>query len=134
MPNNDRSRNVTQGVARSANRAMYYAMGYKDEDFDKPMVGVANGHSTITPCNSGLQKLADAAVAEIARCSANSQMFGVPTISDGIGMGTEGMKYSLVSREVIADGIETCVNGQWMDGGRTVRRGVCGTTETRSPP
>jgi len=116
MANNDRSKNVTQGVARSANRAMYYAMGYKDADFDKPMVGVANGHSTITPCNSGLQKLADAAIAEIGKCNANSQVFGVPTISDGIGMGTEGMKYSLVSREVIADCIETCVNGQWMDG------------------
>ncbi|MCA3212035.1 MAG: dihydroxy-acid dehydratase [Burkholderiales bacterium] len=116
MPHNDRSKAVTQGVARSANRAMYYAMGYKDEDFDKPMVGVANGHSTITPCNSGLQRLADAAIAAIAECNANSQVFGVPTISDGIGMGTEGMKYSLVSREVIADGIETCVNGQWMDG------------------
>src|SRR5512139_3373860 len=116
MAYNNRSRNVTQGVARSANRAMYYAMGYKDEDFDKPMVGVANGHSTITPGNSGLQKLADAAIEEIAACKANSQVFGTPTISDGIGMGTEGMKYSLVSREVIADCVETCVNGQWMDG------------------
>jgi dihydroxy-acid dehydratase len=116
MPHNDRSRNVTQGVARSANRAMYYAMGYRDQDFERPMIGVANAHSTITPCNSGLQRLADAAVDEIARCEANSQIFGVPTVSDGIGMGTEGMKYSLVSREVIADGIETCVNGQWMDG------------------
>ncbi len=116
MAYNRRSRNVTQGVARSANRAMYYAMGYQDDDFDKPMIGVANGHSTITPCNSGLQRLADAAVAEISRCKANAQLFGTPTISDGIGMGTEGMKYSLVSREVIADSIETCVNGQWMDG------------------
>jgi dihydroxy-acid dehydratase len=116
MANNKRSRNVTQGVTRSANRAMYYAMGYKDDDFDKPMVGVANGHSTITPCNSGLQKLADAAIAAIAECDANAQVFGTPTISDGIGMGTEGMKYSLVSREVIADCVETCVNGQWMDG------------------
>jgi dihydroxy-acid dehydratase len=116
MPHNERSRTVTQGVARSANRAMYYAMGYRDQDFDRPMVGVANAHSTITPCNSGLQRLADAAVAEIARGEANSQIFGVPTVSDGIGMGTEGMKYSLVSREVIADAIETCVNGQWMDG------------------
>ena len=116
MPHNERSKHVTQGVARSANRAMYYAMGYKDEDFDKPMIGVANGHSTITPCNSGLQKLADAACEEIAACKSNSQVFGTPTISDGIGMGTEGMKYSLVSREVIADCVETCVNGQWMDG------------------
>src|SRR4029077_3248891 len=81
-----------------------------------PMIGVANAHSTITPCNSGLQPLADAAVAEIARCEANSQIFGVPTVSDGIGMGTEGMKYSLVSREVIADSIETCINGERMDG------------------
>ena len=116
MSYNRRSRNVTQGVPRSANRAMYYAMGYQDGDFDKPMIGVANSHSTITPCNSGLQRLADAAVAEIARGGANSQVFGSPTVSDGIAMGTEGMKYSLVSREVIADGIETCVNGQWMDG------------------
>jgi dihydroxy-acid dehydratase len=116
MPYNRRSRNVTQGVARSANRAMYYAMGYRDDDFDKPMIGVANGHSTITPCNSGLQRLADAAIDEIERANAKSQVFGTPTISDGIGMGTEGMKYSLVSREVIADCIETCVNGQWLDG------------------
>jgi len=116
MAHNDRSRNVTQGVARSPNRAMYYAMGYRDDDFVKPMIGVANSHSTITPCNSGLQRLADAAIAEIGACQCNSQVFGIPTVSDGIGMGTEGMKYSLVSREVIADAIETCVNGQWMDG------------------
>ncbi len=115
MANNDRSRNVTQGVARSPNRAMYFAMGYRDEDFAKPMIGVANAHSTITPCNSGLQRLVDAAIAQIAGAGCNSQVFGIPTVSDGIGMGTEGMKYSLVSREVIADAIETCVNGQWMD-------------------
>jgi dihydroxy-acid dehydratase len=114
---NERSRMVTEGVARAPNRSMYYAMGYKDEDFvNKPMVGVANGHSTITPCNSGLQPLADAAVTALKSSGANPQIFGTPTISDGIGMGTEGMKYSLVSREVIADCIETCVNGQWMDG------------------
>ncbi len=116
MAHNNRSRTVTQGVARSPNRAMYYAMGYRDEDFVKPMIGVANAHSTITPCNSGLQRLVDAAIVEIAHSQCNSQVFGIPTISDGIGMGTEGMKYSLVSREVIADAIETCVNGQWMDG------------------
>jgi dihydroxy-acid dehydratase len=116
MPHNERSKHVTQGVARSANRAMYYAMGYKDEDFDKPMIGVANGHSTITPCNAGLQKLADAAITAIEKCDANAQVFGTPTVSDAISMGTEGMKYSLVSREVIADSIETCVLGQWMDG------------------
>ena len=116
MAYNDRSKNVTQGVARAPNRSMYYAMGYKEEDFEKPMVGIANGHSTITPCNSGLQPLADAAIAAIKASGANPQVFGTPTISDGIGMGTDGMKYSLVSREVIADCIETCVNGQWMDG------------------
>jgi len=113
---NRRSRNVTEGVARAPNRSMYYAMGYQKEDFDKPMIGVANGHSTITPCNSGLQKLADVAVAAVKDAGANPQVFGTPTISDGMSMGTEGMKFSLISREVIADCIETCVNGQWMDG------------------
>ena len=113
---NERSRNVTEGVARAPNRSMYYAMGYQEKDFTKPMVGVANGHSTITPCNSGLQKLTDAAVAALEEAGAKAQMFGTPTVSDGIGMGTEGMKYSLVSREVIADSIETCVNGLWQDG------------------
>ncbi|MXN74518.1 dihydroxy-acid dehydratase [Burkholderia sp. 4701] len=116
MPYNRRSKNVTQGVARSPNRSMYYALGYQKEDFDKPMIGVANGHSTITPCNAGLQRLSDAAVAAVKAADANPQIFGTPTISDGMSMGTEGMKYSLVSREVIADCIETCVQGQWMDG------------------
>ncbi|HEX4918236.1 MAG TPA: dihydroxy-acid dehydratase [Limnobacter sp.] len=116
MSINRRSKNITQGVARSPNRAMYYAMGYKDEDFNKPMIGVANGHSTITPCNSGLQPLADAAVKAVKEAGGNPQIFGTPTISDGMSMGTEGMKYSLVSREVIADCIETAVQGQWMDG------------------
>jgi len=111
-----RSDNITQGKSRAPNRSMYYGMGYKETDFGKPMVGVANGHSTITPCNSGLQKLADAAVDGIAEAGGNPQIFGTPTISDGMAMGTEGMKYSLVSREVIADCIETCVQGQWMDG------------------
>jgi dihydroxy-acid dehydratase len=113
---NERSRMVTEGVARAPNRSMYYAMGYQEKDFSKPMVGVANGHSTITPCNSGLQKLTDAAVSALEEAGAKAQMFGTPTVSDGIGMGTEGMKYSLVSREVIADSIETCVNGLWQDG------------------
>ena len=113
---NERSRMVTEGVARAPNRSMYYAMGYQEKDFSKPMVGVANGHSTITPCNSGLQKLTDAAVTALEEAGAKAQMFGTPTVSDGIGMGTEGMKYSLVSREVIADSIETCVNGLWQDG------------------
>jgi len=113
---NRRSRNITEGVARAPNRSMYYAMGYQEADFGKPMIGVANGHSTITPCNSGLQPLADAAVAALKAAGANAQLFGTPTISDGMAMGTEGMKYSLVSREVISDCVETCVGGQWMDG------------------
>ncbi len=116
MSSNRRSKNITEGVARAPNRSMYYGMGYTDSDFGKPMIGVANGHSTITPCNSGLQKLADAAVMGLKAAGANAQMFGTPTISDGMAMGTEGMKYSLVSREVIADCVETCVGGQWMDG------------------
>ena len=111
-----RSSNITQGVARAPNRSMYYALGYTESDFDKPMIGIANGQSTITPCNSGLQPLADAAAAAIKDAGGNPQMFGTPTISDGMAMGTEGMKYSLVSREVIADCVETCVQGQWMDG------------------
>ncbi|TXD54938.1 dihydroxy-acid dehydratase [Ralstonia sp. TCR112] len=116
MPDNKRSQHITQGVARSPNRSMHYALGYTKDDFNNPMIGVANGHSTITPCNSGLQKLADAAVAAVKDARANPQTFGTPTISDGMSMGTEGMKFSLISREVIADCIETCVNGQWMDG------------------
>jgi len=116
MASNRRSRNITEGTARAPNRSMYYALGYQESDFGKPMIGVANGHSTITPCNSGLQKLADAAVDELKAAGANPQIFGTPTISDGMAMGTEGMKYSLVSREVIADCVETCVGGQWMDG------------------
>ena len=116
MSSNRRSKNITEGVARAPNRSMYYALGYQQEDFAKPMIGIANGHSTITPCNSGLQRLADAAVIGLKEAGANPQIFGTPTISDGMAMGTEGMKYSLVSREVIADCVETCVGGQWMDG------------------
>ncbi|MEJ8822985.1 dihydroxy-acid dehydratase [Variovorax humicola] len=115
-PINRRSINIVDGKSRAPNRSMFYAMGYEESDFKKPMVGVANGHSTITPCNSGLQKLADAAIAGIEEAGGNAQVFGTPTISDGMAMGTEGMKYSLVSREVISDCIETCVGGQWMDG------------------
>ena len=109
MPSNDRSSNITQGVARSPNRAMFYALGYRREDFENPMIGIANGHSTITPCNAGLQPLADAATVAIRESGGNPQMFGTPTISDGMAMGTEGMKYSLVSREVIADCVELSV-------------------------
>ena len=116
MKINRRSAHVTEGVARAPNRSMFYALGYGEADFEKPIVGVANGHSTVTPCNSGLQRLADAAVEGIEAAGAKAQVFGTPTVSDGMAMGTEGMKYSLVSREVIADCIETCVGGQWMDG------------------
>ena len=116
MTANRRSRNVTEGVARAPNRSMYYAMGYKKTDFANPMIGIANGHSTITPCNSGLQPLADAAIEAVKAAGGNPQVFGTPTISDGMSMGTEGMKYSLISREVIGDCIETAVQGQWMDG------------------
>ncbi len=111
-----RSQVVTQGVQRSPNRAMLRAVGFQDEDFSKPIVGIANGHSTITPCNMGIQSLANRAESALRGSGCMPQMFGTITISDGISMGTEGMKYSLVSREVIADAIETAVNGQSMDG------------------
>jgi dihydroxy-acid dehydratase len=116
MSEKRRSSNITEGVARAPNRSMYYAMGYVKSDFDKPMIGIANGHSTITPCNSGLQTLADQAIEAVRKAGGNPQVFGTPTISDGMSMGTEGMKYSLISREVICDCIETAVQGQWMDG------------------
>ena len=116
MAYNRRSRLITQGDARSPNRAMLRAVGFKNSDFDKPIVGVANGHSTMNPCNAGIQALVDRAVAALEAAGAKPQVFGFPTVTDGIGMGTEGMKYSLVSREVIADSIETAVNGQLMDG------------------
>ena len=111
-----RSQVVTQGVQRSPNRAMLRAVGFRDEDFGKPIVGIANAHSTITPCNIGIQALAERAEAALREAGCMPQIFGTITISDGISMGTEGMKYSLVSREVIADSIETVVNGQSMDG------------------
>ncbi len=116
MSYNRRSRLITQGIARSPNRAMLRAVGFSDGDFDKPIVGVANGHSTMNPCNAGIQPLVDRAMAALKDAGAMPQVFGIPTVTDGIGMGTEGMKYSLVSREVIADAIETSVNGQCMDG------------------
>ncbi len=113
---NRRSRVITAGVARSPNRAMLRAVGFKDGDFEKPIVGVANGHSTMNPCNAGIQPLVDRVMAALKEAGAMPQVFGFPTVTDGIGMGTEGMKYSLVSREVIADAIEVAVNGQRMDG------------------
>jgi len=116
MPDNLRSHVVTQGAARTPNRAMLRAVGFGDQDFKKPIVGLANGYSTITPCNVGLNDLAQRAELGIRAGGAMPQMFGTITISDGISMGTEGMKYSLVSREVIADSIETVCNGQSLDG------------------
>jgi len=116
MTYNRRSRLITQGVARSPNRAMLRAVGFADGDFDKPIIGVANGHSTLNPCNAGIQPLTDRVSAALEAAGAKPQVFGFPTVTDGIGMGTEAMKYSLVSREVIADAIETSVNGQAMDG------------------
>jgi len=113
---NKRSQLITAGVARSPNRAMLRAVGFTDGDFEKPIIGVANGHSTMNPCNAGIQPLVDRVMAALKEAGAMPQVFGFPTVTDGIGMGTEGMKYSLVSREVIADSIEVAVNGQRMDG------------------
>ncbi len=128
MALNRRSRLITHGVARSPNRAMLRAVGFGDGDFEKPIVGVANGHSTMNPCNAGIQPLVDRAMAALREAGAMPQVFGVPTVTDGIGMGTEAMKYSLVSREVIADVIETAVNGQAMDGVL-----VCGGCDKNMP-
>ena len=114
--NTDRSRRITEGVERSPNRAMLRAVGFRDTDFKKPIVAVANGYSTITPCNSGLNQLTDRAVAALRASGTMPQTFGTITVSDGISQGTEGMKYSLVSREVIADSIETVCQAQSVDG------------------
>ncbi|WP_013322296.1 dihydroxy-acid dehydratase [Gloeothece verrucosa] len=116
MSDNYRSRIITQGSQRTPNRAMLRAVGFGDNDFTKPIVGVANGYSTITPCNMGINDLALRAEAGLKQAGAMPQIFGTITVSDGISMGTEGMKYSLVSRDVIADSIETACNGQSMDG------------------
>lgn len=116
MPDNKHSQAITQGAKRAPNRAMLRAVGFTDSDFDKPIVGVANGYSTITPCNIGLNELAISAENALKESGAMPQMFGTITVSDGISMGTEGMKYSLVSREVIADSIETAVQAESMDG------------------
>jgi dihydroxy-acid dehydratase len=116
MPLNRKSRLVTEGDARAPNRAMLRAVGFTDGDFAKPIVGIASGYSTITPCNAGLDGLARRAEAALRAVGAMPQLFGTITVSDGISMGTEGMKYSLVSREVIADAIETVCGAQSMDG------------------
>ena len=114
--NNYRSQKITRGVERAPNRAMLRAVGFSDQDFNKPIVGVANGYSTITPCNLGLETLAKHAIESLRMAGTMPQVFGTITVSDGISMGTEGMKYSLVSREVIADSIETVCQAQSVDG------------------
>ena len=116
MPRKLRSSAITEGVQRAPNRAMLRAVGFGDGDFGKPIVGIANAYSTITPCNAGLDLLARQAEAAVREAGGMPQVFGTITVSDGISMGTEGMKYSLVSREVIADSIETACGAQSMDG------------------
>jgi len=116
MPLNLHSKLITEGVQRSPNRAMLRAVGFSDADFQKPIVGIANSYSTITPCNISLNVLAQRAETALKAAGAMPQVFGTITVSDGIAMGTEGMKYSLVSREVIADSIETACSAQSMDG------------------
>ncbi len=116
MSDNRRSQLVTEGPERAPNRAMLRAVGFSDADFDKPIVGVANAYSNLTPCNLGLDTLAERGQAALRAAGAMPQVFGTITVSDAISMGTEGMKYSLVSREVIADSIETVCNAQAMDG------------------
>jgi dihydroxy-acid dehydratase len=116
MSDNFRSRAITQGPERAPNRAMLRAVGFGDNDFTKPIVGVASAYSTITPCNAGLDRLARRGEAALRTAGAMPQTFGTITVSDGISMGTEGMRYSLVSREVIADSIETACSAQQMDG------------------
>src|SRR4029077_14143183 len=113
---NCRSRKITQGVERSPNRAMLRAVGFTDSDFDKSIVGIANAFSNLTPCNAGLNDLALRADAALREAGTMPQTFGTITVSDGISMGTEGMKYSLVSREVIADSIETVCQAASVDG------------------
>ncbi len=116
MADNSRSKTITAGVQRTPNRAMLRAVGFGDADFEKAIVGVANAHSNLTPCNASLDGLARRAEAALKAGGVMPQVFGTITVSDGISMGTEGMKYSLVSREVIADSIETVCNAQSMDG------------------
>jgi dihydroxy-acid dehydratase len=114
--NNTRSQTITRGVERTPNRSMLRATGFTDADFDKPIVAVANGYSTVTPCNMNLNLLTERAVGALRETGAMPQSFGTITVSDGISMGTEGMKYSLVSREVIADSIETVCQAASVDG------------------
>ena len=116
MEESRKSHAITRGVERTPNRAMLRAVGFQDEDFEKPIIAVANAYSTITPCNAGLNRIAERAVEALREARTMPQTFGTITVSDGISMGTEGMKYSLVSREVIADSIETVCQAQSADG------------------
>jgi dihydroxy-acid dehydratase len=111
-----RSRLTTEGIGRAPNRAMLRAVGFLDDDFTRPMIGVASLFSTITPCNAHLDRLARAACEGIRAGGGVGQVFGAPTASDGIMMGHQGMRYSLVSREVIADSIEVVAGGMNHDG------------------
>jgi dihydroxy-acid dehydratase len=116
MTTERRSRIITNGDERAPNRSMLRAVGFGDADFEKPIVGLASAHSNLTPCNVGIGALAERAEAELRRAGTMPQLFGTITVSDGISMGTEGMKYSMVSREIIADSIETVCSAQAMDG------------------
>jgi dihydroxy-acid dehydratase len=107
---------VVDGMERAPSRAMLHAVGFKNEDFKKPQVGIASTWSMVTPCNMHINRLADDAARGVDQANGKAVIFNTITISDGISMGTEGMKYSLVSREVIADSIETVVGCQGFDG------------------
>jgi dihydroxy-acid dehydratase len=116
MPKNTRSRLTTAGIGRAPNRAMLRAVGFHDDDFTRPMIGVASLFSDITPCNSHLDRLARKACEGIRAGGGVPQIFGAPTASDGIMMGHQGMRYSLVSREIIADSLEVVSGGMNHDG------------------
>src|SRR5258706_1282542 len=131
MTEKRRSQLITDGDERAPNRAMLRAVGFGDADFGKPIVGVANAYSNLTPCNLGLNTLAERGEAALRAAGAMPQGFGTITVSDAISMGTEGMKYSLVSREVIADSIETVCNAQAMDGVLAIGGG--GKKKSRGP-
>lgn len=110
------SSQVVDGMERAPSRAMLHAVGFSDQDFAKPQIGVASTWSMVTPCNMHINQLADDAALGVDQHGGKAVVFNTITISDGISMGTEGMKYSLVSREVIADSIETVVGCQGFDG------------------
>tara|TARA_B100000401_G_scaffold224728_1_gene152155 strand:- start:372 stop:2045 length:1674 start_codon:yes stop_codon:yes gene_type:complete len=110
------SSKIVDGVEQAPSRAMLRAVGFENEDFKKPQVGVASTWSMVTPCNMHIDKLADSTVKGVNESGSKGVLFNTITVSDGISMGTQGMRFSLVSREVIADSIETVVSGQGFDG------------------